>query len=89
MPALRDCAVAGGIERDDLLDRHWLRLLYLDGEVVSDKAGLLDQAAVNLDNLAIAQQPRSGGEGNPHVRLVCLNLKVDRFGVDFGLPQDR
>ena len=56
---------------------------------MSDKPGLLDQAAVNLDNLAIAQQPRSGGQGNPHVRLVCLNLQVDRFRVDFGLTQDR
>jgi hypothetical protein len=56
---------------------------------VSDKAGLLDQAAVNVDSLAVAEQPGAAGGGNPHMRLVCLNLEVDCFGVDFGLTQDR
>ena len=52
--ALGGPAVARGIERNDLLDRHWLPLLELQGEVVGNEPGLLDDRAIHFDNLAVA-----------------------------------
>ena len=85
-PALGDRAVAGGVEGDDLLHGRRPPLLQLDGELVGDEPGLLDQPPVDLDDLAVAQQPGAGGEGDPHVRLVGLHLQIDRLGVDLAWP---
>ena len=51
------------------------------------KPGSSTSAAVGLDDLAVAQQPGAGRQGDPHVRLVRLDLQVDRLVVDLGLTQ--
>ena len=65
LAAFGDPRVARGIERDDLLDCQRLPLLQLEGEIVGNKSGLLDNRAVHLNNLVVAQHPGAGGEGDP------------------------
>ena len=87
MAALGDGAVAGRVERHDLLDGGRATLLQLDGELVSHEPGLLDQPALGLGDLAALQQPGAGRQGGPHPRLRRLDLQVDRLVVDLALAQ--
>ena len=87
--ALGDRPVPGGVQGDDLLDGRRPPLLQLDGELVGDEPGLLDQPPVGLGDLAVAQQPGAGGQGDPDVGLGRLDLQVDGFLVDLGLAQHR
>ena len=61
---------SGRCERDDLLDASPAPSVYLEAQLVSDEAGLLDQPPVDVHPLAVAQHPGSRGQGDPHVRLV-------------------
>ena len=87
--ALGNRAVPRGIERDDLLDRRRLFLLQPEGEIVGNKSGLFDKPAIHFGSLPVAQHSGACGECDSYARLVCLDLQIDRFPVDFTLAYDR
>ena len=81
-------AVTRGIERDDLLDCHRLPLLSWTVRSWATNPGS-STPAIHFDDHPVAQQPGAGGECDLYLRLVSLDLQIDRFLVDFSLTQGR